>query len=152
MKKIFLWTLYSAFVGILIYGAIDRTSSKINDENGEGSANSSSAVEHDGLESHANEGDGHERITLRGSVTAISNREMVMLATNGRQVELARRAWHFAQEQGFTPKIEDEVVVVGFYDDAVFETIQIVDLESGQSATLRDDDGHSLWSGNGEED
>ena len=152
MKKTILWALYATFAGILIYGAINRTSSTINDENGWENANTSNSADHDSSESRANEGDGHERITLRGSVTAISNREMVMLATNGRQVEIARRAWHFAQEQGFIPKIEDEVVVVGFYDDAVFETIQIVDLESGQSATLRDEDGHSLWSGNGEGD
>ena len=163
MKKILLWTLYAIFVGILIYGAINRTSVKINDESGGQNASSPNAAErefdqqdrsqsHDDSETDTGEGDGHERITLRGTVTSVSNREMMAHTTDGHQIGIERRAWRFAQEQGFAPDIGNEVVVLGFYDDEQFETIQIVDLATGQSATLRDEDGHSLWSGNSEED
>jgi len=34
LKKIILWTLFAAFVGILIFGAINRTTAKIGADNG----------------------------------------------------------------------------------------------------------------------
>ena len=194
LKKIILWTLYAAFVGILIFGAINRTTVKTGDDDGlqagnaaereaagnlesggngnaygQGEAGSpqldESAEQEDaaapGLDEPAGHVDGkveshdtakHEWVTLTGTISSIIPRGMTMATTTGQPVEVARRAWRFAQEQGFAPQVGDQVTLDGFYEDGKFEVAVITDLTNGQTVYLRDDAGHPLWSaesGNG---
>lgn len=159
-KKTISWTLYIAFIGLLVFGAINRTSSRISDSSDARNANRSvvegSAITeivvaphedkgHDASEAHLNEASGYEWIIMDGVVTNITNREMIVTLADGEQISLARRAWRFSQEQGFTPQVGNTVTVTGYHNNGEFEIAQIRDLDNGQVAIIRDENGHPLW-------
>jgi hypothetical protein len=163
MKKILLWTVYGAFVVVLILGAANRSSLILNDGNEEQNANARNsenaangngngqqerAQETGDSETHTDKANDHEWVTLEGVVLTIVNREMVIQIGDGQQIGVARRAWRFAQEQGFTPQIGDTIAVTGFIEDGAFAAAQIANLTNGQAATLRDENGHPLWATN----
>lgn len=71
LKKITLWTLYLAFVGMLILGAINRTTAILGDDHG-WNANTTkldlAGHEDDDHEAHGSPE--HEWITLTGTVSS----------------------------------------------------------------------------------
>ena len=183
LKKIILWTLYVAFVGILIFGAINRTTAKIGDDDGlqtgnaaerEAAVNPESGgngnaygqgeaaspqldepaeqeetaapqldepAEHEGRDTTE-----HEWATLTGTVSSVLPRGMTVAAPDGGLIEVTRKPWRFAQEQGFAPSVGDQITLDGFYEDGNFEVAVITDLTNGQTVRLRDEAGHPLWS------
>ena len=101
-------------------------------------------------QSHASEVDGAEAlvqagIQAQGVVQTKSNREIVLQMEGGFNLEIARRSWRFAQEQGFSPQIGDVVAVIGFDEQGSFEIISMTNLSNGQVVHLRDETGHPLW-------
>lgn len=186
LKKIILWTLYAAFVGILIFGAISRTTAKIDADNGLQAGN---AAEREAAGNPESGGNGnaygqekaaspqvdepaeqeeaaapqldeaagqeghdtaeHEWATLTGTVSSILPRGMTVAETNGQNIEIARKPWRFAQEQGFAPQVGDQITLDGFYEDGKFEAAVITDLTKGQTVYLRDEAGHPLWAADG---
>ena len=178
IKKIILWTLYAAFVGILIFGAINRTTAKIGDDDGLQASNAAEREAAGNLESGENgnaygqediavpqpdesasyEEDGeieghdtaeHEWVTLTGTISSIISRGMTVAAIDGQHLEVIRRPWRFALERGFTPQVGDQVTLDGFYEDGKFEVAIITDLTNGQTVYLRDEAGHPLWASGG---
>ena len=177
IKKIILWTLYAAFIGILIFGAINRTTAKIGDDDSlqtgnaaerEAAGNSESEehgsaygqkdiatpqpdesanYEENKHESH--ETAKHEWVTLTGTISSIISRGMTVAATDGQHPEVTRHPWRFALERGFTPQVGDQVTLDGFYEDGKFEIAVITDLTNGQTVYLRDEAGHPLWAASG---
>jgi hypothetical protein len=173
LKKIILWTLYSAFVGVLVFGAINRTLLKTGDidgvlkgnaaeretaDNHESEKNSntlgqedSAAPQVEGIvrygngESESHETTEHVWVTLTGTVSSILPRGMVVAESDGQLIEVTRRSWRYAQGQGFAPRIGDQVMLEGFYENGEFETGCITDLTNGQIVYLRDEMGHPLW-------
>jgi len=70
-------------------------------------------------------------------------------ATGGQHIEVIRRPWRFAKEQGFAPQVGDHVTLDSFYENGEFEIACITDLTNGQTVYLRDETGHPLWASGG---
>lgn len=132
-KKIILWTLYAGLTGILIFGAVNRTSAKIGEavpgENaesvvyqsrggqGSGQGNNDSGQSLDGddhEDSGLGENEDHVWVSLTGEIFSISAEEMQVIIDSGEIISVADRAWRFALEQGFDPLAGDQVVLRAF--------------------------------------
>jgi len=155
LKKIMLWTLYLAFVGILILAGINRTGVKIWDNDGvlsridNGQKDFVSSTQDETIGSGNGENGNHDAIenvwvTLVGTVSSILPRGMVVVDANGQLIEVARRPWRFAQEQGFAPQVGDQVTLDGFYENEVFEVASLINMSRDQIVCLRDGTGSPL--------
>jgi hypothetical protein len=89
-----------------------------------------------------------EWLTLQGSVVSVDGDLLVVQTDNG-EITIENRPWWFAQEQGFSTQTGDQVTMVGFYEDGIFEVGQLTDLTTGQTASLRDKTGRPMWAGRG---
>ena len=168
LKKIILWTLYAGLTGILIFGAVNRTSAKIGEpvprenadsvdyqsrgggqgsgQGGNGSGQSLNGDDHESSELGENED--HVWVTLSGTIFSLSSEEMQVVMDSGEIVNVADRGWRFALEGGFDPHSGDQVVLRGFFEDGAFETGEINNLSTGQVVVIRDESGRPLWAGN----
>ena len=91
-----------------------------------------------------------EWITIEGTVSSLTPDGLTVLSDQGEVYEVANRAWRFAQEQGFTTSLGNQLSIDGFFDENnVFEACQITDLTTGESVMLRDESGRPLWAGRG---
>jgi hypothetical protein len=98
-----------------------------------------------------------EWLTLQGTVVRVDADTLVVQTTSGEKVSVENRAWWFAQEQGFSTRVGNQVTLVGFYegDDPstssglCFEVGQIDDTINGQTVLVRDENGRPLWAGRG---
>ena len=98
-----------------------------------------------------------EWLTLQGTVMSVDADTLVMETDNGEQVSVENRAWWFAQEQGFSAQVGDQVTLVGFYEGEDpstgsglrFEVGRIDDVTKGQTVLVRDENGRPLWAGRG---
>jgi hypothetical protein len=184
IKKILLWTLYAAFVGLIIFGAIYRTNARLDGESpvrqsnqsqnegnnrnqlGSNENNSSSESEPDSDDNEAypdsTEGDSvattsdsdgddyageseHEWLTLTGVVTSVTTKNLVITLDDGQSLTIARRPWRFAQENGFTTSVGNQIELIGFYENDEFQAAQLHDLTTDLLVRLRDETGHPLW-------
>jgi len=166
-KKIILWTLYTGFTGILIFGAVNRTSAKIGEavprenadlvdyqllggrgrgqgENGGGQSLNGDDHEDSGL----GENEDYVWVSLTGAIFSFSTEEMQVVMHSGETINVADRDWRFALEQGFDPRSGDQVVLRGFFEGGAFEIAEINNLTTGQAVVIRDEFGHPLWAGN----
>jgi hypothetical protein len=96
---------------------------------------------HDGI------ADVSEWITVTGTVQSVSTYEVVILLDDGTTFVLDGRELYFLNDAGFVLNVDDEVTIVGFYDDGIFETGQVT--TSSGSISIREDDGTPLWAGGG---
>jgi hypothetical protein len=69
--------------------------------------------------------------------------------SDGGQVTVENRPWLFAQEQGFSAQVGDQVTLTGFYEGDEFEVGQITDSTNGKAVRLRDESGRPGWAGRG---
>jgi hypothetical protein len=88
-------------------------------------------------------------ITLKGTVQSVDTQSLVIVDSQGAQVEIVNRAWDFAQQAGFSAQVGNTLIITGFYEGEDFETGQIENLATGQSVALRDENGRPLWAGRG---
>ena len=185
-KKIIGWTLFAAFVGLIIYGAILRTEAKLEDEAPAREANQSQGqnegggrgqtdkeagegeVEHEseeldslttpaptidilissasGAEIESFVGDSeHEWVTLTGTVAAVTTKILTVTLDDGQTLLIERRPWRFAQENGFVTVPGDQIEIIGFYENELFQAAQLHDLTTDLLVRLRDETGHPLW-------
>lgn len=162
LKKLLLWGMYSAFLGLLLAGAMYRTSVKLGD--GEqnqsrgnqsrqevsgaeiGQSASEPAIVNANVEEHTQE---IKEVSVTSSqVLDISNRGITLQLTNGPTVSVVGRAWRYAQGLGFSTQVNDTLWLEGFYEDDQFEIMRMTNLETNQRVSLRDETGHPLWNGN----
>jgi len=151
LKKLIVWSLYSAFIGVLIAGAVNRTSAKLGNTEPERNGHGLSVSENTGEISVANVHESEhtrERLTLDGQATSVTTKELSIRLLDGQIVTISRRAWRYTQGYGFTAQAGDPLRVEGFFENATFEVTRITNLRNGQIVSLRDDKGHPLWSGN----
>ena len=92
-----------------------------------------------------------EWVTLQGSVVSVDEDALVVQA-GGEQIEVENRPWWFAQEQGFSAQVGDQVVLVGFYENGEFEVGQLSNATSGQVVGIREENGRPEWAGRGRRD
>lgn len=90
-----------------------------------------------------------EWLTLHGTVVSVDADTLVVQTASGEQVTMENRLWWFAQEQGFSAQVGDQVMLVGFYDGDAFEVGRIDDTTNGQTVLVRDENGRPLWARRG---
>ena len=158
IKKIMLWTTYAMIVGLLVFGAVNRTSAKsdqgvligrpttIDQKNQStgGSGNSGRNSEVDNAE-HEEIPTDHDWVDLSGVVVAFDTRTMVIQADYAGELEIAGRAWRFIQESGYLPVVGNKVILNGFYENDEFKIASLRDLDSEEIVMIRDFAGHPLW-------
>jgi hypothetical protein len=88
-------------------------------------------------------------LQIQGTVVSVDADILIVRTADGTQVSVENRSWWFAQEQGFSAQIGDEITLTGFYEDEAFEVGRIDDATTGQTVLLRDEDGRPMWAGRG---
>jgi hypothetical protein len=106
-----------------------------------------------GTEGEITQGSGqaevNEWIMLQGVVTSIDESALIMQLNSGELVTVENRPWWFAQEQGFSAEVGDEIELAGFYEGENFETGQFTNLTSSLVIDIRQESGRPLWAGGG---
>ncbi len=153
-KKWIVGALVIAMIGVLVYGAILRTSATsekglavgrgIEQATGQGRGRS----EMSGVVEPVGEASVEEWVTIKGVVSEMDATHLLVTAEDGKIIEVANRAWLYAQP---TLKVApgDAVTLVGFYEGEDFEVGKITVEQTGQVVAVRDDYGRPLWSGRG---
>ena len=147
LKKLFLWSLYAAFLGVLLAGAAYRTSVKLPD-NGQGQNRGKASNNQPNGEAVVPPSAEQERSIMEARVIEASNRGLSVQLSNGQALEISGRAWRYVQGFGFSAQSGDPIQLEGFYEDGSFEVTRMTNLNTAQSALLRDESGHPLWRGN----
>jgi hypothetical protein len=91
--------------------------------------------------------DAHEWMTLAGSITSIETNSLTIKSTNEQELHLSGRSFRYALESGYTPQINNELNLNGFFENGEYKISEILDLNNGQIISLRDGEGHPLWAG-----
>lgn len=172
IKKIMIGVLLAGVIGLLVFGAINRTNVKTGGEtaltgNGGGRwSESGGAGETVRGGGRAATGGGRwqnqvplaeENIpaagltTLNGAVESVDAATLTVRTTAGELVEIGGQPWAYARQAGFQAKVGDQLALTGFPDSATgrFETTQIRNQTSGTQVTLRDSLGRPMWAGRG---
>ncbi len=160
LKRVIFWTLYLIFVGGLVWGAINRTSSTLLEENSQ-SYDAERMSEIENLVAQSATMPSEDAIAdtyeqgleiLSGEISVLSNRGATIILENGLTISLNPRSWRFAQDQGLQAQLGDSLLLTGFYENGNFEVAHLRNLDNGTVAQIRDEDGHPLWfSGGGGE-
>jgi hypothetical protein len=158
IKRIFLWTTYTVIVGLLIFGAVNRTAAKSDQgvligrsasvdqkfQSRGGLGNSVSTSEAGNTE-HEEIITDHDWIDLSGKVLEFDGRSLVILVDGNVKLEFAGRAWRFIQENGYQPNLGTHLTLSGFYENDEFKAASLKDLNTGELVIIRDMTGHPLW-------
>jgi len=162
-KKVILWTVYVLIVGLLVFGAANRTSAKTDqgilfgnlDEiidgrgQGNGSAGNSEGYGENEIDDHEEILEEHDWVSFRGQIIAVGVESLEIQTGTAGILEIEGRPLRFAQELGYVPGEGNEVAVQGFYEDGEFEVATIEDLATDQNFQLRDEYGKPMWGGGG---
>jgi hypothetical protein len=174
LRKVVLGTLFIGLIGILVTGAVIRTMDKTghvaeahgpgygqgNGEAGQGRGGYSQGGSRGGYGGRGREnapgdqtGTGQanveEWLTLQGTVVSVDADALIVQTASGEQVTMQNRPWWFAQEQGFSAQVGDQVTLVGFYEGTDFEVGRIEDDTNSQTVLVRDESGRPPWAGRG---
>ena len=98
-----------------------------------------------------------EWLTIQGAVVSVDGNTLIVQSAGGEETVVENRAWWFAQEQGFSAEVGDQVSLLGFYEDgdpmassgSRFEAGQISNETTGQTVEIRETSGRPLWAGRG---
>jgi len=145
LKKIVLGTLFIGLIGVLVAGAVIRTMDR--------TERVAEAQGYGYRRSRSNGANVKEWLTVQGTVISVDANTLVVQTDSGEHVTVENRAWWFAQEQGFSAQVGDQVTLVGFYEGNDPSTIsgqclevgRIDDLTNGQTVLVRDENGRPLW-------
>jgi hypothetical protein len=160
-KKLVLWSLYAAFLGLLLGGGLYRTSVKLVDTDGEQTQNHGGAargqengktLEDGSIEVNPGGEEGQsaiiESIMVDAQVLEFSVRGLSLQLSDGGVFTITGRAWRYAQSFGFTAQNGDVLWLEGFDENGHFEVMSMTNLRNDLSVSLRDETGHPLWNGN----
>ena len=160
VKKIMLWTVYVLIVGLLVFGAANRTSAKTDqgllfgnlDEiiggRGQGNGSTEEYGEYEAAD-HEEILEEQDWLTLSGQITAVGSEAIEIQTGTAGILEIEGRSWRFSQELGYIPEVGNKVEVQGFYENGEFEVSIIQDLTIDQVFQLRDEYGKPMWGGGG---
>lgn len=88
-------------------------------------------------------------ITIQGVIMTLEANGITMLAEDGAVLALYLGQPTFWQEQGITFAVGDELAVLGFWQNDIFQAGEVTKLATGERLMLRDPNGRPLWSGPG---
>jgi hypothetical protein len=162
LKKLVLWGIYSTFLGLLLAGAMYRTSVKLEDgeqnqsrgnqyvQEAKRTSGNQSASEPAILQAQEEKhtGDIKETSIVASQVLDISNRGITLQLIDGSTASVMGRAWRYVQTLGFSTQVNNTLWLEGFYESDHFEIMRMISLDTNQSISLRDGTGHPLWNGN----
>ena len=162
-KKVILWTVYVFIVGMLVFGAANRTSAKTGQGilfgnwddtvagwgQGNESAGNSAGFDENEADIHEEILDEQKWVSFSGQIISIETEVLVIQTRTAGILEIEGRPLRFAQELGYVPEEGNEVVVQGFYENGEFEVSMIQDLTINQEFRLRDNYGRPMWGGGG---
>lgn len=87
-------------------------------------------------------------LTLNGSVIELTGDELTVQTEEGSFAVHLGPEWYWESE-GITLQSGDQVDVAGFYEGDAFEGVEIKNLTTQETVTLRDETGRPLWAGRG---
>jgi hypothetical protein len=90
-----------------------------------------------------------EWLTIQGTIARVDADALVVQTDSGEQITMENRPWWFAQEQGFSAQVGDQVALIGFYENGDLEVGQISNATNDQMVLVRDENGRPLWAGRG---
>lgn len=90
-----------------------------------------------------------EWLALQGTAVSVDSNTLIVQTDDGQEIVAENRAWWFAQEQGFSVQLGDQVTLTGFYEGDDFETGQFTNVTTGQTVSIREEGGRPLWAGRG---
>jgi hypothetical protein len=171
LRKVVLGTLFIGLIGILVVGGIVRTMDRTErvakaqgygygrdqvgeceeGESGQGRGGYGGQGREDAPGDQMGTGQDNVEgwLVLQGAIVSVDPDTLVVQTDSGQQVVVENRAWWFAQEQGFSAQVGDQVTLTGFYEGGEFEVGQIDDATSSQTVLIRDENGRPLWAGRG---
>jgi len=153
-----MWSVYTGIVGLLVFGAINRTSAKTDQgiqllRSAEGAAEEprgrSAGIQKQANDfedvDHEDNPEEHEWTELTGVIIDFDSKTLLIQTENNGEMELSGRAWRFVQESGYIPVIGIDIHMSGFYENGEFKIASFQDHYSGLVVMVRDDVGHPLW-------
>ena len=179
IKKILLGSVLVGLVGLLVFGAVNRTIAKSGEElsrfeDSQGAGEGEFGQGHGGRSgggrgqrSWSEYGQGvrdnlgsqlgipdpqanaGDWETMQGTVVSLDSYQLLLEGEDGSQVIIEGRAWVYALEQNFTTSVGNTLVVEGFHEDGEYKPARIDDLTAGTSILLRNQSGRPAWAGNG---
>jgi hypothetical protein len=87
-------------------------------------------------------------LTLSGWVVDLTGDELTVQTEEGSVAVHLGPEWYWESE-GITLHNEDRVAVTGFYEGDAFEVVEIENLSTQETVSLRDGTGRPLWTGRG---
>jgi len=163
IKKVIMWTVYVLIVGLLVFGAANRTSAKTDqgtlfgnmDEivggRGQGNGGLENFEENSEYEAADHEEilEEQDLVSLSGQIIAAGVEVLEIQTGTAGILEIEGQSWRFVQELGYVPGEGNEVIVQGFYENGEFEVSTIQDLTADLIFHLRDEYGKPMWGGGG---
>jgi hypothetical protein len=173
LKKVVVGTLLVGLIGILVFGAINRTmdrTGKVAEAQGPrgGAGRTWNEPDARGGYGRTDAGGGRGRteapgdqtgtgqaqveawLQLQGTVVSVDADALIVQTADGEQIAVENRPWWFAQETGFWAQVGNQLTLTGFYKGDEFEVGRIDDITSGQTVLLRDENGRPMWAGRGQ--
>jgi len=172
-KKIIGWTLLAGLIVLLTVGAVNRTLAKTDEHSnnsttrnvhnepyaqnqneqakggGQGFGQQGNQANQNALDNPGvAQADEMEYFTVEGVVVSLDTTALLITLDNQESLEIAGRAWMFAQEQGYYPQPGDRLHLTGFFEaEDHFEVSRIENLTTGAILSLRDESGRPMWAG-----
>jgi len=179
LKKVMVGTLLAGLIGVLIFGALNRTldrTGKVAEAQGQGSGRGRALDESNGQGGNGQgrnldqtigqggngRGAGSERQypnyqvapeaweTHEGTVVQVPEPGVEMVIQTAEGGELVIGTGPLdLAGQGFVLQVGEPVQVRGYWEDGEFKATQLTRLNTGQTVALRDDSGRPVWAGGG---
>lgn len=175
VKKIVLGILMVGLCGMLVVGAVNRTTAKTTGveqvylqggryggtgtkpdagersggKQGSGGNNHWASTQDLDGNPEADASFSQERTVLHGIVASVGEDTLTVELLDSETIVVEGRAWSFAQERGFTSQAGDQVRLTGAIQEEEFKIWGIENLTTGQVITLRDGNGRPQWAGRG---
>lgn len=179
VRKAAVWGTVLAVSGLLVYGALLRTSASsdrvpraeaaVAAGQGEGAGGGGRHARAEGQPADldrgrgagrgrtgeaGNRGGGAEHGTaewdaIDGIVESVGAEEMVVRADGGEAVTVEGMPWSYVRGMGFPCAAGDAVTLRGFVEDGEFKAAEIENRTAGERVTLRDESGRPMWAGQG---
>lgn len=153
-KKWIIGIVIVALTGLLVYGAVLRTSARSEPVTAGGRGNQAEGGLGRGrsadtsLNQPLNQALLDQWVTVTGTVSQMDAVHLQITTNDGQVIELENRPWQFIQST-LKVAVGDAVTLVGFYEGETFEIGKITVEKTGQLVAVRDDYGRPLWSGRG---